>query len=262
MSPITHRIQSFRKLRDKYTRLRTRAICERDKTIAHRTAGWVLNHQELKEMLQGLEDGTIMRSIEPSDWCGDDSGWETVDTGVDRTEMDTNFEQNNGAGGKDEAEAAAGTITVTEVVDTYVTESEGDFKMDWESTISGNFERVFRESEDIADAALGEGLELSDLLQLEKEQPDDISNLEAPTRPTSPKQDNTPPTSNRLSIDFKYFDWDDEDNDDCDEFPATEFFHTDTAISDAEWALESLEPFKKYRAKTPTLLRACYTVIV
>jgi hypothetical protein len=213
-------------------------------------------------MLQGLEDGTIMRSIEPSDWCGDDSKWDTVDTGVYRTEMETNFERCNGAGGNDEAEAAAGTIAVTEVVDTYGSESDGDFKMDWESTIRGSFEGVLRESEDISHAALGEEVELSDLLQLEKEQPDDITNLEAPTGPTSPKQDNNPPTSNRMSIDFNYFDWDDLDDEDYDEFPATEFFHTDNAMSDAEWALELLEPFKKYRARTPTLLRACYTVIV
>ncbi|KAE9373364.1 hypothetical protein N431DRAFT_504050 [Stipitochalara longipes BDJ] len=259
MSPITHRIQSFRAVRQKYTRLRDRAISERNSSVADHTAGWVLDHKELKATLQGIEEGAVWRSIESSEWCTSDADWETVVAGSDSVATDTCGGWAYEAGQKDETES---TVTAAEVLESYVKQSEDEMvKMDWKSTFKGSFEGGNKENEDVADAALGEAVELRDLLQLEKDQPDNFFNLEAPTRPTSPKHDKVPSNTDRLSADFEYFDWDDKDiDDDDDDFLDTDFFRTEAAISDAEWALETLMPFRRYRAKTPSYLRACYTV--
>jgi len=261
MSPLTHKIHSFRKLREKYSTLRERAVSERDTAGFDRTREWVVGHTELKAITKGVADGTIMRSIEGSDWGNGDSDWETLNTTEpDSNELDIYDDRYYEGYQKDEADS---THAVIQVVNKDESQPEKDvLNMEWETAFKGCFEGEVRESEEVADATLGEGVELSDLLELEKEQPDDFSNPEAPTRPTSPKEDNTSSFSDKMSVDFNYFDWSDEDEDDSDKFPETDFSSTEAAISDAEWALELLLPFKKYRAKTPTLLRACCTIKV
>jgi len=254
MSPILHKIRGLRKLREKYNKLRDRAITEKPTTIeADRTREWVLGSDELKAVAKGVADRTIMQSIEKSDWGDNYSDWQmTATTEPDSTDLGVYGHQNDELEQKDKGEVRK---AVKEVLSGFASEEEEDFTKMMES-----FDEEMRDREEIADAALGDGVELSDLLKLEEEQPDDFSTLEAPTRPTSPKEDDVSSTSDKMSFDFDYFGWDDEDDEDIDEFPATDFSRTEATMTDAEWALRSLLPFKRYRAKAPTLLRACCTI--
>lgn len=143
-------------------------------------------------------------------------------------------------------------------------------------------------AENECDKFLGASVELSELLALERDNPDDFSlpNLdvaysenssEAPTGKVplslstfnSPDwnefREKLPATLDTMTVlssieEDGYDGYHDYENDE-DEFPADEFTKTQAIITKAEWRLRKLLPYKQYRVRRPSLLRVCYTVI-
>jgi hypothetical protein len=240
MSHILKKIRSFRKIKKQYTKLQNQAMVNSNNT-------------------QTTARDTMALSGDTSEGVGEDSDRETPEEEITvATTSDTNGRQNDEIGGGDKQ---TNTADEAEADDSAEEEAEAD--MDWESTYGGSDST--KEIEDNDDEALGE-VELSELLRLEKEQPDEfLPSLEVPTRPKSPKpasnnaQENVPTATGTMPFDSRRFEWEDEEDE---EYPAADFIRTDAFISDAEWWLQELLPYKQYRAKSPSCLRTCYTVIV
>lgn len=127
------------------------------------------------------------------------------------------------------------------------------------------------DDEEKADAVLSETFALSDLLELEQEQPDDLflpdsiktpDQSERPTSPNAPSQSkrrrrnsrwDVPPLlspKSPLPYDHEYED-----------LAPSEFVETEVAITKAEWSLSFLPPFCHHRARLPSPLRFCCTII-
>jgi hypothetical protein len=236
MSHILRKIRSFRKIKKQYTKLQNQA-----------TANSNTNTQTTARETMALSGDT-------SEGVGEDSDQETLEEEITvATTSDTSGEQNDEISGGDKHESEADDSA----------EEDNEADMDWESTYGGSDSSKEREDND--DEALGE-VELSELLQLEKEQPDEfLPNLEVPTRPKSPKpasnnaQENVATSTGTIPFDSKHFEREGEEDE---EYPTADFIRTEVFISDAEWWLQELLPYKQYRAKSPSCLRTCYTVIV
>jgi hypothetical protein len=241
MSHILRKIRSFRKIKKRYTKLQNQATANSNQNT------------------QTTARDTMALSGDTSEGIGEDSDQETLGEEITvATTSDTSGEQGDEISGGDKQ---TNTADESEADDSAEEENEAD--MDWESTSGGSDSAKEREDND--DEALGE-VELSELLQLEKEQPDEfLPDLEVPTRPKSPKsasnngQENFPTSTGTMSFDSKHFEWEGEEDE---EYPIADFIRTEVFISDAEWWLQELLPYKQYRAKSPSCLRTCYTVIV
>lgn len=239
MSHTLKKIPSLRKLHQKYVELRGWANEDFNKTydattkVNESTISWVSDQGQLGQQ-EVMATSSDMSNAEDKEWE------EPIDY--------TGGTEHNGAGPGD-----------------------NDVQMDLEITYneSGNSTNGNgNNEEDMDDAALGEDLELSELLQLEKEQPDDLlfSNQEFPTRPKSPnntESENVPVHASTITFDpnepIRSIEFDERRQP---ELPPSEFAKTDVLWTDGEIMLRKLLPYKKYQVKCPSCLRVCYTVIV
>jgi hypothetical protein len=241
MSHILRKMRSFRKIKKRYTKLQNQATADSNQNT------------------QTTTRDTMALSGDTNEGIGEDSDRESLEEEITvATTSDTSGEHSDEISGGDKQ---TNTADQSKADDSAEGENEAD--MDWESTDGGSDSEKEREDND--DEALGE-VELSELLQLEKEQSDEfLPNLEVPTRPKSPKpasnnaQENVPTSTGTMSFDSKHFEWEGEEDE---EYPIADFIRTEVFISDAEWWLQELLPYKQYRAKSPSCLRTCYTVIV
>jgi hypothetical protein len=264
MSPTLHKIRQFRELEDRYAKLRGQIISQ----TTNDKNGYFHDYFNMNMANQGGEG------------FAEEDDWENLGEQTTGTETSDNGERRNATGKQGEAtgEVMSKTAT-TEILATETVESLSrvgleaeDVEMEWESTFFTS-----DEEEEDSDKSLGADVELSELLQLERENPDDFGLPaldEPPTRPTRPNNSEAPTFYNHLndshenvpstqgtilpSIEYPYYDDDDVVEDD---YPPDKFRKTEAFITITEWSLRKLLPYKHYRPKTPSRLRTCYTVI-
>jgi hypothetical protein len=190
----------------------------------------------------------------------------------------------------------------------------------WENMVAADSsEEMIQGVESAFDADLGD-VDLSNLLELEEAQPDDIAlfqpygDLEwvggwesgpsglgisvgaqlplpfpAPATPPSPPgfqipgldhynqshfdspqpddtadatlEDVLPPSAETNMSSSDFFEQYEEASEEEINFPESDFVKTEVYITNAEWCLKDIKPYQKYRAKQPSRLRTCWTVI-
>jgi hypothetical protein len=281
MPPPIYKIKKLRKIRQKYSNLRAKVSLQTGDTDNSE-----ITDREGIDTMNAAGKGLL-----------DDADWEYF--GEDRHLIKSCNNGEPSSSASDEVEPVATTTTapetvVVEVVEVVEPENQklsgncyGKYgEVDWESSLDEDEDEKGAENE--RDKSLGASVELSELLALERDNPDDfgLPNLdvlylenssEAPTA-------NVPPTLSTLcshgwsesreklpatlatttvlpSIEWDGYDDDYDYKNDDDKFPADEFVKTQAFITKAEWRLRKLLPYKKYRVRRPSLLRICYTVV-
>jgi hypothetical protein len=239
MSPTLHRIRQYRELEKRYGKLREQVVSQ----TADDNNGYF--HDCFNTNMANQSGGEF----------AEEDGRENLGEETSGTKTSDNGERSNAAGEQGEPIEAAETVTTktatTEILATEIIWSlpradleAKDVEMEWDSTFFTS-----DEEEEDSDKSLGADVELSELLQLEKENPDDFGFPaldDPPTRPKSPNNseaptlynhpnkshENVPSTQGTIlpSIEYPYYDDGVEDEDDYppDQFRKTEAFITIT----------------------------------
>jgi len=257
MSPTMRKIRSIRKLHQKYVLLRDEAVEEFHKKYGDfpifNSPSTILELDRVKPEERLLE--IMDKGGDTGESLKDESDWENLGDGAGSTatEPGENLRQ-------DEAASSEGT-------EPFGWSDKDEGKMDWTTMYYGGTDNKSEDADTelgVDDAALGETVELSELLRLEKEQPDDLLNQEVPARPTSPNNAESSivpaPLGTSSATQFCY-ELTESDESDEDDFSPSEFIKTEVWISDGEWALGELLPYKMYQVKNPSGLRTSYTVV-
>ncbi len=273
-----YKIKKLRKIRQKYSDLRVKVILQTGD----------IDNSEITDR-EGIDTMN-----ETGKGLLDDADWEYFGEDRDLIKSCNNGEPSSSA--SDEVEPVVTTTTAPDTVMVEVVEPEnqklsgncyGEYgEVDSESSLDEDEDEKGAENE--RDKYLGASVELSELLALERDNPDDfgLPNLDVPYLENSSEAPtaHVPPTLSTLcshgwnesreklpatlatttvlpSIEWDGYDDDyDYKNDDVD-FPADEFVKTQAFITKAEWLLRKLLPYNKYRGRRPSLLRICYTVV-
>ena len=278
MPPPVYKINKIRKVRQKYSKLRQEVILQTGDGDNSE-----ITDREGIDAMNEADKGLL-----------DDADWEYFGEERDNTKSCNNGEPSTWA--NDEVESVAITTTAAAAVVVERDEPEyqnlsrhyyvNDGEMDFEGSLDEDEDDDGVENE--RDNSLEASVELSELLALERDNPDDYGNpnLDVPYSENSSKAPaaKVPPTLSTLnspgwnesrerlpatldtttvlpSIEEDGYDDDYDYENDDDNFLADHFLKTYAFFTKAELRLRKLLPYKQYRVRHSSRLRICCTVI-
>jgi hypothetical protein len=278
MPPLIYKVNKIRQFRRKYSKLREKAILQTGDGDNSE-----ITDREGVDTMNEADKGLL-----------GDADWVCFGEERDNTKSCNNGEPSNWA--NDEVESVATTTTAAAAVvvervepenqnlrgNYYVSDGEVDFEGSLDEDEDDNG------AENIRDKSLGASVELSELLALERDNPDDFGNpnsdfpysensSEAPAAKVPPtlstlnspgrneSRERLPATLDTTtvlpSIEEDGYD-DDYDYENEDEnAPVDHVVKTYAFFTKAELRLRKLLPYKKYRVRRSSRLRICHTVI-
>jgi hypothetical protein len=278
MPPPIYKINKIRKVRQKYSKLREKVILQTGDGDNSK-----ITDCEGIDTMNEADKGLL-----------DDAEWEYFGEERNNTKSCNNGEPSTWA--NDEVESVATTTTAAAAVVVERVEPENQnlrgnyYVNDGEVDFEGSLDKDEDDNgaENTRDKSLGASVELSELLALERDNPDDFGNpnsdfpysensSEAPAAKVPPtlstlnspgwneSRERLPATLDTTTVlpsieEDGYDDDYDYENDD-DNFPAVAFVKTYAFFIKAELRLRKLLPYKQYRVRRSSRLRICYTVI-